>query len=175
MGLSLTWVSDIFAHGQAYVALSRVTSMNGVMLVGLTRGSFNNNKVKLHDQYDRLSCCPTIYRQSMSLHYKGWCLLCLTQTALSQASLQPFFKARRSVTSPQSCTPCCARLGMPDCRPHPWPPSPPSHCDRLHPHWLHLEQQLLNSTKLASSSFDNSILAVVQYTVDDILVGGPQE
>ena len=36
---------DIFAHGQAYVALGRVRSMDGVMLVGLTRGSFNKNEV----------------------------------------------------------------------------------------------------------------------------------
>ena len=74
------------------------------MLVGLTRGSFNNNKVdstsEVHDQYYRLSRCPFIQKQSMSLHYKGWCVLCLTQTALSQASLQPFFKARRAVTCP---------------------------------------------------------------------------
>ena len=35
---------NIFAHGQTYLALSRVRSMDGVMLVGLTRGSFNKKK-----------------------------------------------------------------------------------------------------------------------------------
>ena len=62
-GLSLTRAvidlgPDIFAHDQAYVALSRVRSMDGVMLVGLTRASFNKNKTEVHDEYDRLSRCP---------------------------------------------------------------------------------------------------------------------
>lgn len=55
---------DAFAHDQSDVALSRVMRMGGVLLVGLTRESFNKNKRAVHNEYDRMAnCnCPTIQR-----------------------------------------------------------------------------------------------------------------
>jgi ATP-dependent exoDNAse (exonuclease V) alpha subunit len=46
---------DIFDHGQAYVALSRVRTLEGVLLIGLIRASFDKNKSYMHDEYARLA------------------------------------------------------------------------------------------------------------------------
>ncbi len=50
--------SDIFDHDQAYVALSRVWRLEGVLLIGLIRASFDKNKSYVHDEYARLAGCP---------------------------------------------------------------------------------------------------------------------
>ena len=49
---------DMFDHGQAYVAMSRVRKLEGVLLVGLLRASFDKNKGCVHDEYARFARCP---------------------------------------------------------------------------------------------------------------------
>ena len=49
---------DFFDHGQAYVTLSRVRRLEGVLLVGLLRASFDKNKSCEHDEYACLARCP---------------------------------------------------------------------------------------------------------------------
>ena len=44
---------DVFAHGMAYVALSRVKSLEGVCIVGLTRSAFQNERA-VHAEYECL-------------------------------------------------------------------------------------------------------------------------
>ena len=41
--------SDILDHGQAYVALCRVRTLWGVLLIGSIRASFDKNKSYVHD------------------------------------------------------------------------------------------------------------------------------
>lgn len=52
--------SDIFDHGEASVALSRVRKLEGVLLIGLIRASFDKNKTYAHDECARLAAagCP---------------------------------------------------------------------------------------------------------------------
>ncbi len=52
--------SDIFDHGQAYVALSRGRTLEGVLLMGLIRASFDKSKSYVHDEYALLAdnYCP---------------------------------------------------------------------------------------------------------------------
>jgi ATP-dependent DNA helicase PIF1 len=45
----------IFAHGQAYVALSRVRSIEGVVLVGLVKKSLLLTDPKVSREYARLN------------------------------------------------------------------------------------------------------------------------
>ena len=45
---------DVFAHGMAYVALSRVKSLEGVCTVGLTRSAFQKNDSAVRAEYERL-------------------------------------------------------------------------------------------------------------------------
>ena len=52
---------DIFDHGQAYVALSSVRRLDGVLLVGLLTASFDKNKSCVHDEYARLARYPYSY------------------------------------------------------------------------------------------------------------------
>ena len=54
--------SDIFDHGQAYVALGRFRRLEGVLLIGLLRAVFDKNKSCVHGEYiylhARLAGCP---------------------------------------------------------------------------------------------------------------------
>ena len=57
----------IFAHGQCYLALSRVRSLQGVMLVGLVRSSLDPKMdkkfvgtVDVQREYSRLSHHPVV-------------------------------------------------------------------------------------------------------------------
>ena len=52
--------SSVFAHGQAYVALSRVKSLGGVMLVGLIKSAFHKNDRAVHREYERLAGLPIV-------------------------------------------------------------------------------------------------------------------
>ena len=52
---------NVFYLGQAYVALSSysVRMLEGILLIGLIRASFDKNKTYLHDEYVcTLGCCP---------------------------------------------------------------------------------------------------------------------
>lgn len=51
---------SVFAHGQAYVALSRVKSLEGVMLVGLITSAFYKNDGAVHREYERLVGLPIV-------------------------------------------------------------------------------------------------------------------
>ncbi len=51
--------SDIWDQGQAYVALSRVHALPGV-LVGLTTASFDKNKCCVYNEYARLADYPRV-------------------------------------------------------------------------------------------------------------------
>ena len=50
----------MYAHGQAYVALSRVKSLEGVMLVGLKKSAFHKNDRAVHREYERLAGLPIV-------------------------------------------------------------------------------------------------------------------
>ena len=62
---------DVFAHGMAYVALSRVKYLEGVCIVGLTRSAFQKN-----DRAVRASQI-SILALDLMLHSKkfGWVLM----------------------------------------------------------------------------------------------------
>ena len=51
----------MFAHGQAYVALSRVKSLAGIMLLGLIKSAFRKNDHAVHREYERLAGLPIVY------------------------------------------------------------------------------------------------------------------
>ena len=46
---------NVFAHGMAYVALSRVKSLEGVCVIGLSRSAFQKNDTAVHEEYQRLA------------------------------------------------------------------------------------------------------------------------
>ena len=60
----LTWVvmcllrASDEAHGQAYEALSRVRSLQGVLLAALSRESFSLNSAVVHEEYVHLAGRP---------------------------------------------------------------------------------------------------------------------
>ncbi len=49
---------NVFAHGQAYVALSRVRNLEGVMLTGLQRSKLILIDNAVHEEYARLALRP---------------------------------------------------------------------------------------------------------------------
>ena len=49
---------NVFAHSQAYVALSRVRNIEGVMLTGLQRSKLNSIDNAVHEEYARLTLRP---------------------------------------------------------------------------------------------------------------------
>ena len=46
---------NVFAHGMAYVALSRFKSLEGVCVIGLSRSVFQRNDTAVHAEYQRLA------------------------------------------------------------------------------------------------------------------------
>ena len=46
---------NVFAHGMAYVALSRVMSLEGACVIGLSRSAFQKNDTAVHAEYQRLA------------------------------------------------------------------------------------------------------------------------
>ena len=49
---------SVLARGQAYVALSRVKSLGGVMLMGLIKSAFHKNDRAVQHEYERLAGLP---------------------------------------------------------------------------------------------------------------------
>ncbi len=49
---------NVFAHGQAYLVLSRVRNLDGVMLTGLQRSKLNLIDKAVHEEYARLALRP---------------------------------------------------------------------------------------------------------------------
>ena len=47
-----------FSHGGAYVALSRVRSLNGVLLTGLVKKSLEKKDALVQEEYARLAALP---------------------------------------------------------------------------------------------------------------------
>ncbi len=50
-------VINIFALGQAHVALSRVRNLEGVKLTGLQRSKLHLIDTAMHEEYARLALC----------------------------------------------------------------------------------------------------------------------
>ena len=46
---------DVFAHGMAYVALSRVKSLDGVCVIGLSKTAVQKNDAAVHVEYQRMA------------------------------------------------------------------------------------------------------------------------
>ncbi len=51
---------NVFAHGQAYVALSKMRNLGSVMLTGLQRFKLNLKDNAVHQEYARLALRPIL-------------------------------------------------------------------------------------------------------------------
>jgi len=47
-----------FDHGQAYALLNTVSTLEGVLLIGLIGALIDKNQSYVHDEYARLPGCP---------------------------------------------------------------------------------------------------------------------
>ena len=56
---------NMFAHGMAYVALSRFKSLDGVCVIGLSRSAFQRNDTAVHAEYQRLANLNSLIWQSL--------------------------------------------------------------------------------------------------------------